>query len=903
MLCTGRCGSATLRDGVLLPIMLGLMSLVPTGVLASTPISQQKPKVVPSRVNSNGTTYQAHPEIFDVLPGFQVELLYTVPKHEQGSWVCMTFDPKGRLLASDQGDKGIYRITPPRIGSDESTRVERLDLEISSAQGMVHAFDSLYLSINGGPVSGLYRARDTDGDDQYDQLQLLKKIRGRGEHGPHAVRLSPDGTSLYLIAGNHTDPPKDLKSSRVPLNWGEDLLLPRQWDARGHARGRLAPGGWIAKTDPDGATWEIISVGYRNAYDLDFNADGELFAYDADMEWDMGMPWYRPTRAVHATSGSDFGWRSGTGKWPTYYVDSLPQLVDIGPGSPVGACFGTGAKFPARYQAALYLADWTFGTIYAVHNRPHGASYVGEKEEFLSREALPLTDVAIGNDGALYFTVGGRGTQSALYRVTYVGDEPAELVDTRDAEGADLRRLRRRVERFHQPGLITSADSADLDFIYASLGHKDRHIRFAARTALEHQPIDLWRDRILESDDSDRRIQGVVALARASSRIHTDAPDQRGQTQRRALAALGKLQFSQLTRRQQLDALRALALTFLRLDPPDVRQSQKIAARLTPHFPSDDSDVNRELARILVYLNAPGVVQKCLDLMAKTYSVQPEDLQALLSRNRGYGGTISAMLANQPEIQKLHYAFILRNVRYGWTLEERKQYLDWLNEARARSGGESYAGFIDNIREEALANVSADERAALEAASPPVPPREEDLPKPQGPGREWSTSAVVHEAQRELRGRDFENGRRMFAAAKCMTCHRFDGRGGATGPDLTSVSGRFSIRDLAEAMVEPSKIISDQYRASVIETERGQVVTGRIVAEDNEHLTVQTHPEDANQIAYIKKGDVRQLTPSHTSLMPEKLLDSLNRDEVLDLFAYLLSRGNPQDLMFAGEGR
>lgn len=247
-------------------------------------------------------------DVFNLPAGFQVELLYTVPKDELGSWVSIAFDNQGRLLASDQGDKGICRITPPAIGSDQPTRVERLDLNLTSAQGMLYAFDSLYVSVNGGPGSGLYRARDTNGDDQYDEVIKLKEFRGGGEHGPHSLRLSPDGKSIYVIAGNHTDPPADFDHSAVPSNWSEDLLLPRQWDARGHARGKLAPGGWIAKTDPDGKTWEIFSTGYRNPYDMDFNADGELFAYDADMEWDMGTPWYRPTRVVHATSGSEFGW-------------------------------------------------------------------------------------------------------------------------------------------------------------------------------------------------------------------------------------------------------------------------------------------------------------------------------------------------------------------------------------------------------------------------------------------------------------------------------------------------------------------------------------------------------------------------------------------------------------------
>ncbi len=232
-------------------------------------------------------------------------------------------------------------------------------------------------------ATAFYRLRDTNGDDQYDRVDHLKEIRGGGEHGPHGLRLTPDGKSIVLVAGNHTLPPEGFQASRVPKNWGEDQLLPRQWDANGHARGILAPGGWIARTDPDGKTWEILSSGYRNSYDIAYNSEGELFAYDSDMEWDMGMPWYRPTRAVHATSGSEFGWRSGTGKWPTYYVDSLPPLVNIGPGSPVGVTFGYGAKFPSKYQKMLYLCDWTFGTIYGLHLEPSGSTYKAVKEEFL----------------------------------------------------------------------------------------------------------------------------------------------------------------------------------------------------------------------------------------------------------------------------------------------------------------------------------------------------------------------------------------------------------------------------------------------------------------------------------------------------------------------------------------
>lgn len=73
-------------------------------------------------------------------------------------------------------------------------------------------------------------------------------------------------------------------------------------------RGVLGPGGCIYKIDPEGKRWELIATGFRNQYDATFNRDGELFAYDADMEWDLNTPWYRPTHSMnHAISGAEFG--------------------------------------------------------------------------------------------------------------------------------------------------------------------------------------------------------------------------------------------------------------------------------------------------------------------------------------------------------------------------------------------------------------------------------------------------------------------------------------------------------------------------------------------------------------------------------------------------------------------
>jgi putative heme-binding domain-containing protein len=825
--------------------------------------------------------------VFATLPGFQVERLLLVPKAELGSWVSLTVDDKGRLIASDQDNKGLYRITPPPIGKAEPVKVERISTRITGAQGLQFAFGSLYVSVNGGPGSGLYRMTSTKGDDQFDKIEKLASIRGGGEHGPHGLRLSPDGKSILLVCGNHTMPPTKIDSSRIPTNWAEDLLLPRQWDANGHARGIYAPGGYIVRTDPNGKTWEMVSIGYRNCYDLALNADGELFTYDSDMEWDMGAPWYRPTRICHVTSDSEFGWRSGTGVWPAWNIDSLPPALDVGPGSPVGIEFGYGAKFPAKYQKALFCCDWTFGTIYAMHLEPQGSSYKAVKEEFLSRTPLPLTDVAIGRDGAMYFVTGGRGTQSELFRVTYAGNESTEPADYHDPRGAELRALRHQLEQYQQK---VGDPAKAVEFIYPHLNHPDRFIRYAARVALEHQPVERWQQRVLAEDKPDALIAGAVALARQGDKL----------LQSNLLRNLDRADFAGLSEFQQLGLLRAYSLAFIRMGEPDKETAARLARKFDAYFPAKSDALNRELAAMLVYLKSPTIVAKCIELMKQESKAPPRSdiTDDLLARNRGYGGTIAKMLANSADQQKFYYAFILRNVHEGWTMEQRRFWFQWLSDARQKSGGASYQGFINNTEKDAFDNASDADRLAIEALGLRKPYKPKELPKVMGPGREWTLDDLVKFAEPRMKGRNFKNGEKMFAAARCVVCHRFNGDGGATGPDLSQVAGRFSLKDLCESIVLPSKVISDQYRASVVSLKSGKDYTGRIVSETKDTLTILLDPEDSTKVAEVKKSDIEEQKPSPTSTMPDGLLKTLNDNEVLDLLAYLLSRGDPGSAMF-----
>ena len=807
--------------------------------------------------------------------GFKVEMVYDVPR-SQGSWVSLAVDDKGRLYASDQGNAGLYRITLDEAGK---ASVEKMQVNMTSAQGLTWAFDSLYFCANGGPGSGLYRLRDTTGDDQFDQVDKLRALSGGGEHGPHDVELGPDGKQLYIVAGNSTKTPNHEKTL-VPPVWQEDQLLARMPDARGHARRLKAPGGWIARTDREGETWEFFTTGFRNSYGIAFNQDDELFTYDSDMEWDAGTPWYRPTRICHAVSGGEFGWRNGSGKFPPYYADTLPAVVDVGPGSPTGVTSGAGTKFPAKYQKAVFALDWTYGSIWAVHLKPEGAGYVAEREEFVGGKPLPVTDAVVHpKDGAFYFAVGGRRAKSFLYRVTYVGEKSTAPVSGKNAEGAEARALRRKLEALHRPG-----NSSDLAALWPSLGSEDRYLRNAARIALEHQPVDSWENKALAERDPQTLLTALTALARNGS---TDLRDG-------ALDALGRLDWVKLTETQQLHLLRNYGLVFLRLGRPDPKQASVIVNKLDPHYPAGSDALNRELCTVLTYLEAPTVPAKTIPMLAQNRNEQDEYLDESLLARSGYGRAFQATLASRPEKQQIHYAYCLRVAKAGWTPALRKSYFRWFNNAKRFKGGNSFAGFLNNIRKEALAHTPEAERASLSSLNEELTTSAPaELPRPKGPGRIWTTEDVAKlVTDKGLEGRDLTNGQAMFRAGLCANCHRFKGEGGIGGPDLTGSGGRFSPSDLADAILNPNNVISDQYHNSLLSMIDGSEQLGRVLGEEDGHLLVMPTSMAPDHILRIPKAKVKATTPSKISPMMPGLVNAMNPDEVLDLLAYLRSGVN-----------
>ena len=827
--------------------------------------------------------------------GFKVELLYSVPGAEQGSWVALCTDDKGRIYASDQyGD--LYRFPAPAAGQTlKATDIKKMPVNIRAINGMTWAFGALYAGVNDYEKkipSGFYRLSDSDGDDQIDKVELLRDIQSGGDHGVHKVVVTPDQQGFYLITGNNSIKTETPATSPVAPLWGDDHLLPRMPDGRGHNRHVLAPGGIVYRISKDGKTFETFASGFRNIYGGALNRAGDLFTYDADMEYDFNTPWYRPTRVNHVVSGGEYGWRNGAGKYPEFYADNLPATVNIGPGSPTGIAFGYGAKFPAKYQEALYIMDWSWGKIYAVHLKAQGASYAGTKEDFILGAPLPVTDMVIHPaDGAMYFAIGGRKVQSGLYRVTYVGKESTAPVKY-DAPAPSAEVVARKaLEQFHG-----KQDPKAADLAWPYLSSSDRWLRSAARVVLEHQPAAGWAERAFAEQDATARLEALLALARQSAPCpyHTEkaakpqprtgiAPTTAEPTSEQAalrdrlLATLRGMDFAKLTKSQKLTHARLAQIVLHRYGKPDAAGIAAVTAQYDAAYPAADFELNWILTETLSFLQSPTLASKSMALVADSGSQEPE-----------------------MEIMRS-----LRMLTTGWTPALREAQLNWFVKAASYRGGSSFVKFIEFIRNDSLATFTPEELSRHEklialAKNPPVKSAYENVgaifagrtPK------NWTLEELSAAASTGMKGRNFENGRKMFGAAACFACHRYGNAGGMNGPDLTGAGGRYSPHDLLDQIINPSKEINEQFAPVVVTKTDGTTVTGVIVNLNGDTVQINTDLSDPDQRVGFDRKQVTSIEVSKVSPMPPMLLNMLSKEEVLDLVAFILSGGDKENAAF-----
>ncbi len=803
------------------------------------------------RQAASGENRAATKPKFWTVPGFEISELRTA-QPDEGSWISLTFDPNGRVIISKE-DRGLLRmsITQDR---QQVEKVQFIDVDLKECRGLLFDGDTLYANANNSKA--LYRLKILE-DGSAQEVKSIREFPGGVGHGRND--LAQDEQWLYLIHGDSVDLPK----SNI-----FDLTSPaRHWSGDDSQRE-----GHLLRMHKKTNQWELLVGGLRNPYGIAVHSSGEVFTFDADNEFDMGTPWYRPTRFVALYPGGDVGYRTASNKIPPRFHDqpeNLPPVLTIGRSSPTSVFFDAHLDFPKPYRDAIYLLDWTYGRIIAVHLEPQGAGWRAFPELFLQGRPLNVTDVARGPDGAMYLITGGRGTQSSLYRIAAANSyrETSATNATRDSDSAlaheiasnTFSRNQRKI-RLELEAIGRQSNGQQAASIVKHLNNADPVIRHAARIALERIESSFRNPNPEHSLEPGEWLASQLAIAQAGKPIDLQ----------RWLA----LEPNKLNLSQRFVWLRVCE--WMMRHHPEAVQSQRsmIIARLIDAWPQSSplmvaaegtSDLFRHhLSRILGSLKA----------------------------NEAIGLIVAELLPSPVQEDRMAGLLSLKNLDTGWTPRQREMQWEAFRETERMVGGEGLPTFIKTIRNESLMTLSEGERSTLAHlidAAPSTPTTAVSNAKRKHV-RKWTVEATgALSTSGNVEG-DRQRGATLFAEAQCIRCHRIGNRGTWVGPDLTFVGRRFNPKDLLDSILTPSRSVAENYRLDSIVTTEGMVYTGRLLIEGDyrsEKVRIQTDPLDFNSVKEIDKRDIDQHWQTEQSPMPDGLLDTFELDEIRDLLAYL----------------
>jgi putative heme-binding domain-containing protein len=396
------------------------------------------------------------------LPGFVVERIN--PPDKTDSYVVITFDANGQPVAAKEGNfvfrlidadgdgmyeserpvseafrncQGVWFDGPAMYGncipvmSDEA-RAELAGRISGRLQSQTPLQGNVIRSGGGGggrggaPQHSAFVKATLNAEGYAESVEIVtQQLGGVGDHGPHAIRRGPDGTIMVMRGNNGgTMFNEDVDPDSLILNDREAQFLPTLGEGGGSQRDGVHSALW--RFHPDTRKHEVVLGGNRNTYDFAFNLLGEVFYHDSDHEPEMGVPWYRRIRSVHGIPGGNYGYRNSSGKYPEYYLDSLPPMRDLNRGSPTGVETYQSYAYPREFFDNLLEDDWSRGRLLYTALTPSGATYRAREDqaEFLHGEPLNMADLEVGPDGNIYFVTGGRSSYGGVFRIRYVGQVP-----------------------------------------------------------------------------------------------------------------------------------------------------------------------------------------------------------------------------------------------------------------------------------------------------------------------------------------------------------------------------------------------------------------------------------------------------------------------------------------------
>ncbi len=781
---------------------------------------------------------------FWTVPGFEVTEL-RVAHVDEGSWISLAFDSQGQMIISRE-DQGFLRLTldKPR---QSVARVEKVDSDLKECRGLAFDGDWLYASANNS--LGLYRLQ-IDAESKVQKQELMRQFPGKVGHGRNdlvfrrrnAVDSDESPRALYQIHGDSVELPKgNFRDLTSPLN-----------ESKTKGPGRE---GSLLRCDANGKNWELICAGLRNPYGIDLHRSGAPFTFDADNEYDMGTPWYRPTRILHLMTGGDTGYRESTGFFPPRFHDQpdhAPPLLDIGRSSPTSVMFGYDLKFPEPYKNALFILDWTYGRVIAVHLAPRGETFRAAAELFLQGRPLNVTDVAAGPDGDMYLITGGRKTQSALYRVSFSGKPP---------ERAEAGMHELAAAEFSEKTLHESTNNS-----FSEVDPVSRH-----RGRIQTERRFNWKEL---QDLAERYQRGSLfyQLSLARARRSIDVP--------LLLSVLKQHPLTKLNVTLQFEWLRIAGLCRETAPEMVAKEREHLIAELVALAKTlqRDSQPGAEL-RVAPEGTSDELLRRLVLLLGELDAAELPEIAA------------TQMLQSAKQEDQLAGLLATRNATKGWTLDSRREQLRVLNEIPRMVGGAGLPPFEKWLRPQILKTFSKEEVLALaDIIEPNTAVASEPLPPPRRHVQKWTLDelATLHAA--DAPAGDAAKGAVLFRDALCSRCHRVNLKGAAVGPDLTHVSRRFSRRDILESIVQPSLSVAENFRMETVLTESGKVYTGRVINEGDyrsEKLTLQIDPLQPDKIVELDKKEITEHRTLPVSPMPNGLLDTFTLEEIRDLLAYL----------------
>jgi putative membrane-bound dehydrogenase-like protein len=639
-------------------------------------------------------------------------------------------------------------------------------------------------------------------------------------------------------------------------------------------------GGKIFRCRPDGTKLVQIATGFWNPFHCCTDVNGRLFAVDNDPD---SRP---PCRLLHVIEGGDYGYKFRNGRkglhpftaWNGELPGTLPMVCGTGE-APSGVLAYEHDAFPADYRGTLIATSWGDHILQRYKLEPKGASFTSKPETIVKgTDQFRPVGIGLAPDGSIFITdwvdrsyeLHGKGRVWRI-RAKTPGTTPVKTNSPPDSNDLKLVQALRSAPEKVEFDLLKSADpfivTAAIEALVRAegaagllkkVGHPDPKIRMGVLLALRRTTDTSAAATFLEDNDT--------AIRRAAIQWV-------GEAKLGDLAAAVEKCASRLPVTKEIFEAYLAATDLLAGRSPS--QVDQLGSEILIAKVFDDANepaALRALALRMLRRDHPSVaVAKLERLLEGEPALRLEALRAIAVRPDDAAQAILRRVADDPALRFDAVSGLANSA--ASSEETRKVLLSQLDGPASVEAVRSLSGAVDRPEVRVALEKKGGELAALLLGRPAGQP-----PSIEG----WKKVAVE-------KG-DVAAGERLFFHAKgpqCFVCHRINGRGGFVGPDLSTIGNTLNREKLAESILDPSREIAPMFVHWKIRTTKGDIVDGRILDEDPSPTGEIILIDAQGKQTKVKNVNIEERQASKLSIMPEKLVEKLTRQDFRDLLEFL----------------